>query len=259
MRDDVTERPREAAFTRVSWTEASGTPIVYTRTDAQRRRDLCAYARWHVADAQMSAGEDDGYSAARWADAAVCLLSALLLAVAISLAPTVAAAQSDEVALLRTAWSECSYTCTDDEIAALHLVISSTAEREGIRYRTAWRLLSRRLAAGTVSRAWLADLDTSCREPEGWPESAYVRRDGVLVLVRHAPWSAFRGRCEALVERVRAVIAGTIAHRCEATPVSWGSDFDADTGEARGRAVFVEVECGETSNAFGEWLPIDAE
>jgi len=168
-----------------------------------------------------------------------------------------AAAQSDVDRLLRTAWSECGASCSDDEIAALHLVITSTAEREGVRYRTAWRLLSRRLAAGSVSRSWLADLDHRCNEPAGWPTHVYEREGDVLRLVPHAPWSAYRERCEALVERVRLVFDGAIAHRCASTPRSWGSL--ADAGRSIPGLRWVAVDCGETANTYGEWLAVDPE
>ncbi len=180
----------------------------------------------------------------------IAALLALLIA-----AP--AAAQTDVDRLLRTTWSECGIDCTDDEIAALHLVIASTAEREGVRYATAWRLLSPRLAAGTVSRAWVAHIDHRCEEPEGWPTHVYERDGDVMRRVRHAPWSAYRGRCEDLVRRVRLVIYGAIAHRCAATPRSWGSEMDA-ARSVPGRR-FVVVDCGETANVFGEWLAVDEE
>lgn len=174
---------------------------------------------------------------------------ALVLA---ALVASPAAAQSDADRLLRTVWSECGHACSDDEIAALHLVIASTAEREDVSYATAWRLLSPRLAAGTVSRAWLAGLSESCREPEGW--AAYYERDGEVM--RRVPWSRYRARCLALVERVRAVITGAVVSRCAATPRSWGNAADRMRGEARGRARFVEIDCGDCRNSFGRWVPL---
>lgn len=182
----------------------------------------------------------------RWLSAAMRI--ALFLAL---LAPTVAAAQSDEDRLMRTAWSECGVDCAPHEIAALHEVIAGIAEREDVRWSTAWRLASPRLAAGTISRTWLAGITERCEEPAGWPRVDFVEADGSI---RRAPrWSRWRARCLTLAENVRAVMSGEVTSLCAAAPRVWGDVRDRARGEARGRARFVEVDCGETALVFGEW------
>lgn len=247
MRDFEEPKPAEPAFTPPrNYAEAAmaawgrgGTALAPVRCERCEPPEHCRECAAGIEERALLNG------------AAVIVLACLALIAA------PAAAQTDVDRLMRTAASECGIDCADDEIAALHLVIASTAEREGVRYRTAWRLLSPRLAAGTVSRAWVAHIDHRCEEPSGWPTHVYERDGDVMRLVPHAPWSAYRGRCEDLVRRVRLVLDGATAHRCAATPRSWGSEMDA-ARSVPGRR-FVVVDCGETANVFGEWLPLDVE
>ena len=178
------------------------------------------------------------------------------LALALVLAAAPAAAQSDVDRLLRTSWSECGASCSASEIAALHDVIAGTAERERISYATAWALLSPRLAAGTVSRSWLAHLDHRCEEPRGRPAYVYEREGDLIVRRPHPGWSAFVERCEILVVNVRWVLSGVVSSPCVERPRSWGSVSDA-ARSFPGRT-FVRTDCGaDLHNVFGEWMEVD--
>jgi hypothetical protein len=185
-----------------------------------------------------------------WSRAFAGLVSLLVLAL-LCLAP-VARAQSNVDRLLRTSWSECSTDCSAEEIAALHDVIVGIAERADVSFARAWALASPRLAAGTVSRSWLAHLDHRCEEPRGWPAYVY-ERDGDVVRRRpHPPWAAFVERCEILVVNVRWVLDGVVPSPCRERPRSWGSTSDA--ARPFPGLTFVRVDCGsDLHNVFGEW------
>ena len=180
-------------------------------------------------------------------------LLAVALACAVLVVPVSASAQRTDVdRLMRTVWSECGVDCSPPEIAALHHVIAGIADREGVRWSTAWRLASPRLAEGSVSRRWLADIDARCEEPSGWPR-VVVERDGRVRA--HPPWSAYRTRCVDLAFWCAAAIEMGVEHSpCVEAPRSWGSDSDVTAREALSDATtWVDVDCGETSLRFGAW------
>lgn len=185
-------------------------------------------------------------------------LLAVALACAVLVVPVGASAQRTDVdRLMRTAWSECGVDCSPAEIAALHHVIAGIAERDGVRWSTAWRLASPRLAAGTVSRRWLAHVDARCEEPAEWPR-VVVERDG---RVRpHPPWSAYRERCINLAFWCSAAIEMGVEHSpCAEAPRAWGADSDVIANEALSDRTWVDVDCGETVLRFGSWEYVDAD
>ena len=185
--------------------------------------------------------------------AAFATVLALLLGALVSLAPVRVEAQSDVDLLMRTVVSECGWECVEEEVAALHAVIRGIERREHVGFAAAWSLASPRLAAGTVSRAWLADIHEHCEEPEGWPTYVYEREGDLIVRRPHPPWSAYRDRCGMLAVVVRWVLSGWVRAECE--PRSWGSTSDAARSFAG--LVFVRTDCGETRNVFGEWMEVD--
>jgi len=173
------------------------------------------------------------------------LVLVVLLGALLAVVPGPAAAQPDEVLLARVCWSEAGvwhretgdYLRTHD-CAAIAAVLQGLAQRERVSFRRAAELASPRLAAGSVSRRWLADLHADGRRPEGFP----------------LPWDGrWRARWLALVELASGILRGEVPHACVEAPRTWGSRADVLRGLRRGRARWVEVDCGETANRFGRW------
>lgn len=151
-----------------------------------------------------------------WLEAVAHVLRAL--AILALLAPTVAAAQSDEVMTLRTCISERGFRTDVDDCVIVVEVVRARMERRGGSYAENLRALAPHLLGSpcNVSRRWLCDIDADCHRPRG------------LV----GTWTTPRGdepsRYEACVEtvaEVRALLASE-ASRCEERPAHWGSRSD---------------------------------
>jgi hypothetical protein len=172
-----------------------------------------------------------------------CLLLALIAALGVLLAALVAASAgaqrraSDLEVLARITVHEAGWEDRGD-MEAIFAVLRSGAEREGLTWRAFAAAYSPRLHAGTVSRRWAAELVESCTAPPSWPTTVVVRRDGSVA--PHAPWSAFRARCLAVMERARAVLAGERTDGCEVTPHDWGGDCDMVRADRIG---LIEIDC----------------
>jgi hypothetical protein len=102
-------------------------------------------------------------------------------------------------------------------------VVRARMERRGGTFAQNIRALAPRLHGGRLTRRrWLADLDTDCHRPRGWPD---------------LPWSGERGRedeCLATVAEVRAILAGERVSPCVERPHHWGSRADVARRVAAG-------------------------
>ena len=197
---------------------------------ARRHAEWARTAEVDIDDAlaDMEEGQPDaGYShvnAVRhrsnghWAVAAVHLIRALALLALLSLAPTVAAAQSDEVMTLRTCLSERGFRTDVDDCVIVVEVVRARMERRGGSYAENLRALAPHLLGSpcNVSRRWLCDIDVDCHRPRG------------LV----GTWTTPRGdepsrytACVSTVAEVRELLASE-ASRCEERPAHWGSRAD---------------------------------
>lgn len=145
---------------------------------------------------------------------------------------------SDAEVLARISVHEAGWEDTGD-MEAIFGVLSVGGERAGISWRSFARSYARRLHAGSVSRLWASQLNERCAEPPSWPGPP------------HAPWSAYRERCEAVMVRAREVLSGARVHGCPVPPEDWGGRVD----RARARRLgLVRIECArgdvDTRNDF---------
>lgn len=145
----------------------------------------------------------------------------------------------DVEALARITVHEAGWEDTGD-MEAIFAVLRSGAEREGTTWRAFARRYSRRLHAGTVERRWASQLTEECSRPSDWPETVIVRDGDSLTVRPHAPWGAFRERCEAVMVRAREVLAGERSDGCPVPPEDWGGRVD----RARARRLgLVRIDC----------------
>lgn len=182
--------------------------------------------------------QDAGGFAIAWA------LFWLILILAIGLVlPSIAHCQRADhgLDLARAVVHEAGFDATPDEVAAMHAVAVA-------RCAGSMRCQMPRFFAGRTTRAWAQWLRRDATRPWGWPEfvTRQGRRDPSRVrLVAHAPWSHYRDRWLALLEVADRVVAGELAASC--SPEAWGGAVD----RARARRLrLVEIDCGETRNAF---------
>jgi hypothetical protein len=171
-------------------------------------------------------------------------LLVLAAIVAIALVPARAASQRDPgLDLARAAVHEAGFDASTDEVAALHAVIVERCHGDA-------RCQMPRFFAGRTARPWLARLDRSGREPQGWPR--FLTRRGLrdpqrVRIVMHAPWSQYRARWIALLDVAERVVRGELDHRCEQAPEAWGGRVD----RVRARRLrLVPIACGDTANSF---------
>ncbi|MDQ3170299.1 MAG: hypothetical protein M3Q55_09205 [Acidobacteriota bacterium] len=154
-------------------------------------------------------------------------------------APLTARAQSAHLALARVAASECGLTCTEEEVAAIGLVLRTRGERFGMSTEAFARVYSDSVfnSERTDGRAWVVHLRPDGQEPAGW--SPTVR------------WSAFRARWLALYDVAGRVVRGELAPSCTATPDHWGMSIATSIDYRRAiRAGWERIDCGDTRNAF---------
>lgn len=175
------------------------------------------------------------------------------------------------IALARLCVSEANWDCFDSgDGIAIHEVISRGAEHQSVRYETYARAYARRLFGARphdVARLrWVGQLNTSCTEPEAWPETITHRnRDGSVEVRPHAPWRSYRERCLAVFERAAQVVAEMTFDdidewaTCERPVHDWGGWMDRARAERIG---LVEVDCDavtSTTNEAGEVVMVRTE
>lgn len=158
---------------------------------------------------------------------------------------------SDQLALARICASEVGFYGDHEECAAIHQVLRRRAERLGFRFITAARAYSGRVfdTDRRDPRAYVAHLRPDGRRPALWPTISVTRRRGQTIVRPHAPWTAFRDRWLALYEAAGRIVRGELASECQTPPDHWGMRGGIDLERAR-RAGWVEIDCGETANAF---------
>jgi len=182
------------------------------------------------------------------------LYTAALVLVLATLAP--AQAQENRltpgVALARLCISEAGWECFErGDGFGIHEVIARGAAQQSIRYESYARAYARRLFGARphdVPRLrWVGQLTAACTEPADWPRTMTVRRGGVVQVVAHAPWSAYRQRClEVFAHAAQVVTEHTLDDVdewgiCERAVHDWGGWMDRERAERIG---LVPVACG---------------
>lgn len=147
---------------------------------------------------------------------------------------------SDVEQLARIVVHETGWEDTGDA-SAIFAVLTSGAEREGITWQAYARRYSRRLHRGEVSRRWAVELTEDCARPPSWPRVVTARAsDGALSVRPHPGWGAYRDRCQAVMARVREVLAGEREHGCPSEPHDWGGRVDRERARRLG---LIEIDC----------------
>jgi hypothetical protein len=159
--------------------------------------------------------------------------------------------EPDAVLLARVCVSEASWTCWDSgDGYAIHHVLQRGARRQGISWRAYARAYARRATGAVVTThprlSWVAGLREDGLAPLSWPR-VITRRVGDEVRVEpHPPWSQFRARWLAVLERAREVATWSEADHetwgmCAEPPDHWGGEVD----EARAQRLgLVPIDCG---------------
>lgn len=195
--------------------------------------------------------------------------------------PSPAAVLLDNVAIAlgRICASEEGLSRVTPGCAAIYEVYRNAAERRGIPWMRQAREGSSQSfnRQRTDARRWIAFLEPTGSEPQGWPQHAWRRvmlpqEDGtqreMMRQVRHAAWSDptrrddFRRRWLRLYEHSQQISRGEVRHQCTLNghridPVRWGCPPDTFTeGSCRDhvraeRAGWIHIDCGEgTRNWF---------
>lgn len=163
-----------------------------------------------------------------------------------------------ELALARLCVSEAGWECFDTgDALGIHEVILRGAARQGIRYESYARAYARRLFGARphdVARLrWVGELNTAGDAPPSWPTTVARRRGGVVTVEPHPPWSQFRARWLAVLERARETVTVMTLDDvdewgiCDLPVQDWGGHVDRNRAARIG---LVEVDCGETRNDF---------
>lgn len=162
------------------------------------------------------------------------------------------------LALARICVSEAGWDCFESgDGLAIHEVLLQGADREGMSYVNFARAYSGRVM-GTRSHssarlAWVSGLNVEGTAPGGWPRVTTRRmRDGMYRVEEVPPWSHYRERWMAVLDRAREVVRLSLDSRSEWSPCQsevhdWGGTMDRSRAERIG---LIPVECGETSNDF---------
>lgn len=160
---------------------------------------------------------------------------------------------TDVLALTRLCISEAGWECWDTgDGYAIHEVLLRGAARQGIRYTSFARAYAQRLFGARphdVARLrWVGQVTERCEAPAAWPTTMTVRRGGVVEVMPHAPWAAYRDRCLAVVARAHEVATWSLddVHEwgiCDAPVQDWGGWMDRARAERIG---LVPVLCGTT-------------
>lgn len=183
----------------------------------------------------------------------IAMLTALCAVLSVAPVHVVEArAESDALLMARICVSEAGWTCWDTgDGYEIHHVLLRGARRQAISWRAYARAYSRR-ATGAVAvergrLAWVQGLGETGLAPASWPRVITRRAaDGTVLVEPHPPWSQFRARWLAVLERAREVVTwGEDVHEehgmCAEPPDHWGGEVD------RARAVrlgLVEIDCG---------------
>ena len=156
---------------------------------------------------------------------------------------------------------------TEDNIA-----VSCRSEEAAHPHRRAptlaglWHLSPRASGVRVANRSrqqWTAGIQTTCEEPENWPQRT---RSGQP----YALWRNYRAHCERLVQDITRIVDGVSEQRAcppRSQPIAWGCDPERRAAitevlglprPARGcndspiahRRGLHRLNCGETENAF---------
>lgn len=146
-------------------------------------------------------------------------------------------ARADEepqhVTLARTCVSEASWGAIESGDCAAIAEIGRRVGRGDVARGLRLYARSAHNTARTDRRRWVAHLDGTLEQPEGWPAN--------LSWDRHSPLF------DHVLEGSKRILAGELRHGCSETPWHWGGAMD------RHRAVrnrWRQIDCGATVNEF---------
>jgi hypothetical protein len=163
---------------------------------------------------------------------------------------------SPALALARICVSEAGWECWDTgDGVAIHEVLLRGAERHAMTYSTFARTYSPRAVGDRPGRLrpWIGSLNEAGDAPFSWPRiTTHRRRDGMVAVEPHPPWSAYRERWLAVLAQAREVIGWTLDDvdewgLCEGEVHDWGGAMDRARAERIG---LIPIDCGETRNDF---------
>lgn len=196
----------------------------------------------------------------RYGEKTIAFAIAVLAAAALLRCCATAGAQraiTPQLALARICWHE-GERSTEQGCAAIHAVIERVARAGRTSYVVAAERYSgrvfdvnRRDEAAYVPHLQPEHGRPRSEAPTGWPTQIYRRRGGQVVVIQHAPWSAFRERWASVYEMAGRVIRGELTHACEVPPEHWGCPDCGDRERAEERG-WTRINCGETNNDF--WI-----
>ena len=166
---------------------------------------------------------------------------------------------SPALALARICVSEAGWTCWDTgDGLGIHEVILRGAARHGMSYSGFARSYSS--AAGrerlhlSERMRWIREMNEHGDAPASWPTQRFVRsRDGSVRVLPAIPWSHYRDRWMAVLDRAREVVQRyeldniSVWGICHSAVHDWGGSMDR---ERANRIGLIEVECGGTRNDF---------
>lgn len=162
------------------------------------------------------------------------------------------------LALARICVSEAGWGCFESgDGLAIHEVLLQGADREEMSYVSFARAYSGRVMGArshsSTRLAWVSGLNEAGTAPLNWPRVTTRRmRDGMYRVEEVPPWSHYRARWMAVLDRAREVVRLSLDGRAEWSPCQsavhdWGGTMDRSRAERIG---LIPVECGETSNDF---------
>jgi hypothetical protein len=158
---------------------------------------------------------------------------------------------SPHLALARLCVSEAGWDCFErGDGYAIHEVILRGARRQGLRYTTYARAYSQRLFGArphdSARLSWVGQLDERGGAPAAWPRVVIRRTANGERVAPHPPWSTFRARWLAVLERAREVAGWTLDDIdewgiCDGVVHDWGGWMDRDRAQRLG---LIPVDCG---------------
>lgn len=160
------------------------------------------------------------------------------------------------LALARICVSEAGWTCFETgDALMIHEVLLRGSERRGISYVSFARSYASRVMGARPHDhprlSWVMNLTPSGAQPQNWPETVVVRRNGQVTTQPHAPWSRYRADWLAVYSQAQDTIATSNFENIDvwsicAEPVfDWGGWMDRERAARMG---LVRVDCGQTRN-----------
>lgn len=160
----------------------------------------------------------------------------LLLILALLYSPIHVAAQSDSVGLARLFVSECGWSCTLEEMAAIQQALQNRADLRDASFHSQLRAHRTVFEGGQPARPWLAELTANGTKPPSWDDSTTV------------PWPSRRQAWLSTLASATTVLANPW-NPCDYPPLDWGVS-SAVSRYREHNVNAITLECGATRNVF---------